>query len=108
MNRHDHHGHDDQDHERRSPGVHAHPAAGTANGPVLKDVVCGMTVKPTTAHRTTHGGQEYLFCNPRCLEKFRADPERYLAPKPAAEQVAHAPQAVEVVHTCPMHPEVRH
>jgi Cu+-exporting ATPase len=108
MNRHDHHGHDDHDPRHRSSGQHAHPAAETANSPVLKDVVCGMTVKPTTAHRTMHGAQEYLFCNPRCLAKFRADPELYLEPKPVAEQVAHAAHATEVIHTCPMHPEVRH
>jgi Cu+-exporting ATPase len=39
-----------------------------------------MTVKPTTAHRTMHEGQEVLFCSARCKEKFVANPAQYLAP----------------------------
>src|SRR5581483_11991978 len=51
-----------------------------------------------------------------CLEKFRADPERYLGAKPAAD--AHScchgatpaapaqPAAPGVKYTCPMHPEI--
>jgi xanthine dehydrogenase accessory factor len=45
-----------------------------------KDPVCGMTVEVKTArHRATHDGHEYFFCNPRCREKFLADPIRFLA-----------------------------
>ena len=44
------------------------------------DPVCGMTVEVATArHRATHEGHEYFFCNPRCREKFLADPVRFLA-----------------------------
>jgi xanthine dehydrogenase accessory factor len=44
------------------------------------DPVCGMTVIVKTArHRATHQGREYFFCNPRCREKFLADPVRFLA-----------------------------
>jgi xanthine dehydrogenase accessory factor len=44
------------------------------------DPVCGMTVVIATArHKTTHAGHEYFFCNPRCREKFLADPVRFLA-----------------------------
>ncbi|MCP5277920.1 MAG: heavy metal translocating P-type ATPase [Thiobacillus sp.] len=69
-----------------------------------KDPVCGMTVKPDSPHRAQHDGQTYLFCSAGCLEKFRAEPGRYLAPaEPEADEVA--PQGVE--YTCPMHPEVR-
>ena len=42
------------------------------------DPVCGMTVKPETPHKMTHGGVEYWFCNPKCLAKFRLEPQRYL------------------------------
>jgi Cu+-exporting ATPase len=69
-------------------------------GAVPKDPVCGMTPKADTPHRFVHAGQTYLFCSARCVEKFRADPERYLAPaaaKPAHEQIA-------AKYTCPMHP----
>ena len=45
------------------------------------DPVCGMTVEVATArHRTTHEGRTYYFCNARCLERFTADPARYLHP----------------------------
>ncbi len=70
----------------------------------VKDPVCGMMVDPVTAkHRAEHAGQDYFFCNPRCREKFVANPEAYL--KPAAP----APAAVKpgAIYTCPMHPEVR-
>jgi xanthine dehydrogenase accessory factor len=44
------------------------------------DPVCGMTVEVKAArHRATHQGQDYFFCNPRCREKFLADPVRFLA-----------------------------
>lgn len=44
------------------------------------DPVCGMTVEVASArHRATHEGHEYFFCNPRCREKFLADPVRFLA-----------------------------
>ena len=45
------------------------------------DPVCGMTVVIATArHRVEHGGRTYVFCNPRCREKFLVAPERYLDP----------------------------
>ena len=48
------------------------------------DPVCGMTVAVATArHRADHAGRTFYFCNPRCREKFTADPQRYLAPAAA-------------------------
>jgi Cu+-exporting ATPase len=47
-----------------------------------------MNVDPAAARGGSHehGGKTYYFCNPRCREKFVADPERYLgAPAPAVE-----------------------
>jgi len=45
------------------------------------DPVCGMTVVVSTArHRADHAGHTYVFCNPRCREKFLVAPERYLDP----------------------------
>ena len=87
----------------------------------VKDPVCGMDVNPEkAAGQYEHRGKMYYFCNPRCLEKFRAEPAKYLAPpglvtlgvplgsapeKPSkpAPSAASAPAD----HTCPMHPEVR-
>ncbi|HKY38175.1 MAG TPA: YHS domain-containing protein [Polyangiaceae bacterium] len=58
------------------------------------DPVCGMTVNPSAARggSHTHEGQTYYFCNPRCRERFAANPGQYLAPKPG-ESDAHATHA---------------
>ena len=67
------------------------------------DPVCGMTVDPAkTPHHATHEGVEYHFCNPRCREKFVADPGKYLSPREP-----EAPAAAGTIYTCPMHPEIR-
>jgi Cu+-exporting ATPase len=53
----------------------------------VKDPVCGMMVDPATARggSAEHAGKSYYFCNPRCAERFRAEPAKYLSPdyKPA-------------------------
>ncbi len=49
-------------------------------GPSATDPVCGMAVDPAAARGSyTHDGRTYYFCCPSCLEKFRADPHRYLS-----------------------------
>jgi Cu+-exporting ATPase len=78
-----------------------------------KDPVCGMNVDPTTAkYKLDHSGRSYYFCSAHCVEKFRADPQRYLKPDaPAPVQIAPAPIKKElekpVNYVCPMCPEVR-
>ncbi len=77
---------------------HADPVAGAA-----RDPVCGMSVDPDkTPHRAAHDGEDYFFCGNGCRQKFVADPQKYLAPKPT---LAAPPKTA--VWTCPMHPEVR-
>ena len=67
------------------------------------DPVCGMVVDPAKASQhATHAGVEYHFCNPRCREKFVADPGKYLGPREAAP-----PAPTGTIYTCPMHPEIR-
>jgi Cu+-exporting ATPase len=61
-----------------------------------------MTPKPDGPHRHTHEGVTYRFCSARCLEKFRAAPESYLAPRPQPP----APKQGAAKYTCPMHPEI--
>jgi len=79
------------------PADHRHPETAT-------DPVCGMKVTIATAkNRTEHAGRPYYFCSLRCLGKFTAEPERYLAPKPAAAK--EMPKGT--IFTCPMHPEIR-
>ncbi|NMG76969.1 heavy metal translocating P-type ATPase [Aromatoleum diolicum] len=89
---HDHHGHEH----------HQHAAGASADS--LTDPVCGMTVKPDSPHHTEFEGTEYRFCGAKCLDKFRADPARYIRPVPPTTVAETAPGTE---YTCPMHPEVR-
>ncbi len=81
----------------------------------VKDPVCGMTVDPAkSAGSEEHNGTTYLFCGKGCAEKFRADPEKFLQPKPLAASSRASSAAAEPVepkaageYTCPMHPEVK-
>jgi Cu+-exporting ATPase len=67
------------------------------------DPVCGMNVKVATAkHVAEHAGHTHYFCNPKCLAKFTAEPDRYLKPQKDPE-----PAKAGAIYTCPMHPEVR-
>jgi Cu+-exporting ATPase len=71
------------------------------------DPVCGMQVNPQTARGAVeYQSKTFYFCNPRCAERFRAEPEKYLArdsmPAESGEMVA----AETGDYTCPMHPEV--
>jgi Cu+-exporting ATPase len=59
-----------------------------------------------------HAGETYFFCNPKCRERFAADPLKYLAPPapsaPPPTAPSPAPAAASgVVYVCPMDPEVR-
>ncbi len=86
------------------------------------DPVCGMSVVPeSAAGNLQHAGQTYHFCSQRCLEKFKADPSKYVKPAqalPHEEQRASAssspmalgPSGVQpdsrTEYICPMHPEI--
>ena len=69
------------------------------------DPVCGMTIDPAdAAGEYTHGGQTYFFCNPSCLAKFKADPEKYLR---SASVPPSAVSPAGTAYVCPMDPEIR-
>ena len=52
----------------------------SASGTVI-DPVCGMEISREDAVGSyVHEEQEYFFCNPSCLENFRANPSQYLSP----------------------------
>jgi P-type Cu+ transporter len=94
----------------------------------VKDPVCGMMVDPATARggSAEHVGEIYYFCNPRCAERFRAEPAKYLSPDykpagmagmgmvtlggikpaPVAPSASPAPKPAGVRYVCPMDPEV--
>src|SRR5208337_1516161 len=64
----------------------------SASGTVI-DPVCGMEISRQDAVGSyVHEGQEYFFCNPSCLENFRANPSQYLSP---GQAVAISPEASE-------------
>ncbi len=86
-----------------------------------------MKVEPQKAAGSfDYKGQTYYFCALGCREKFKADPEKYLAPRPinpiGISRARHAPVATSrdadaresgqgwprsTDYTCPMHPEVK-
>jgi len=70
------------------------------------DPVCGMKVDPRAPKGGSleHEGRSYFFCNPKCRERFHADPARFLAPTPTEPE---PPAAPGTLYVCPMDPEVR-
>ncbi len=69
------------------------------------DPVCHMKVDPATAPASlVHDGKTFYFCCPSCLQKFQANPGKYLAGESAPAPTVAPPGAV---YTCPMHPEIQ-
>lgn len=68
------------------------------------DPVCGMTVEVENppGGEASHENHTYYFCNPKCRDKFKKEPERYLHPELFQEELDP-----EAIYICPMHPEVR-
>jgi Cu+-exporting ATPase len=95
---HDHH------HDHGASSSHGGDGA-IEHGTVVRDPVCGMNVDTRDAKFLYElGGTSYYFCSAGCLDKFKADPDRYLNPPESA-----APEDARegVIWTCPMHPEIR-
>jgi Cu+-exporting ATPase len=101
-----------------------------------RDPVCGMNVNPATAKNLCdHEGRSYYFCCAPCVEKFKANPAKYLNPavpvgasalvtprtapkaasthhpnQPVERSMAQAhvvPPATASAYVCPMCPEIR-
>ena len=111
------------------------PVSTPANRDVV-DPVCGMTIDPADAvGHVDYQGHTYFFCAVGCLQRFKADPARYVQPQPdpqASESAVvvargtHSPDFQQptpartsripnpesriptgsIKWTCPMHPEV--
>ena len=63
---------------------HSVPTGNLSNRQII-DPVCGMTVDTATTQLSyEHEGSTYYFCNPRCREKFVADPAQYMARQPTS------------------------
>ena len=72
----------DKDPERYAAAGASSPSAEPMAQPASHqavDPVCGMTVDPSTAAaRASYAGQDFLFCNPGCKDRFTADPLAFL------------------------------
>ena len=76
----------------------------------MTDPVCGMDVEPEdAAGKHEHKGQIYYFCSAHCLERFKSEPEEFLAPVPGVtrEASAQSKESEATVYVCPMDPEVK-
>lgn len=62
--------------------VHGHGGQGGHAGGEGESVdpVCGMTVAADQGYAKMYRGTEYRFCSRNCLDKFEAEPEKYLSP----------------------------
>ncbi len=68
-------------------------ARAQTNTQSVKDPICGMMVDPQQAAGSfEYEGQTYFFCSAGCLEKFRADPERFSKTSAVTSvPIAHSP-----------------
>lgn len=72
------------------------------------DPVCGMSVtlgkgKPTLRYK----GEDYHFCNPKCHDRFEADPYFYLSGNNRKKKELEAEKSASgALFTCPMDPEI--
>lgn len=108
----------------------SHDHAPDSNSPTGRatviDPVCGMSVDPADcAGSVDYEGKLYYFCSRHCVQKFQADPKRYLVPaSPALVQLgglggssskmgdSHLAETTsisagaKVEYICPMDPEI--
>ncbi len=77
-----------------------------ADTAMVRDPVCGMMVSPlSAAGHYAYQGVSYFFCHPQCEERFRGDPDGYLAGAHKAV-MDDAPAVPGGTYICPMCPEV--
>jgi len=77
-----------------------------ATVPKVEDPVCGMMVDPLSAsHSFEYAGTTYYFCNPRCEERFRRDPDGHLSGR-YQQSMEEIPAKPGTKYICPMCPDV--
>jgi Cu+-exporting ATPase len=97
----------EQAHMQNRP-LHTHGQRGDSRGIESahdrRDPVCGMIVDPhNTAYWQRYAGQTYYFCSAECMNKFLANPTKYIAPlMPKSPPIRDG-----AIYTCPMHPQIR-
>jgi YHS domain-containing protein len=60
-------------------GHHGHSGEGHAGHGTAKDPVCGMDVASGEGYSKMYESRAYRFCSRKCLDKFDAEPQRYLS-----------------------------
>jgi len=69
---------------------------------MVTDPVCGMKVDPTKSkHPLEEDGHTVHFCSAGCLEKYRAEPQRFQGERSEKKPPRGDDKAI---YTCPMHP----
>lgn len=89
------------------------PDCSAASGsPEYIDPVCMMRTTDKDAYIShEYKGSTYYFCNPKCLDKFKKDPQTYINHLADLRlSVAHSPvmmpESATGKYTCPMDPEI--
>jgi len=72
---------------------------------MAKDPICGMTVDEKTALSAVRDGVAYYFCAECCRRRFLNAGPLSASSAPSRSRNP-APGRAEVLHTCPMHPEI--
>lgn len=97
----------------RPNAANIHSTESATTGTSVEDPVCGMEVNPSGAAGSFQNeGKSYYFCSKSCLEKFRAEPAKFIKGR-VRETVTSIRSAAQKdadtggEYTCPMHPEVR-
>ncbi|SEJ84456.1 heavy metal translocating P-type ATPase [Paraburkholderia diazotrophica] len=86
-----------------APGASGH-ADRTQETTDAVDPVCGMRLASASARHSDYPGQPYYFCSSKCLETFRAAPDKYV--RPVGTSTVPGPET-GVIYSCPMHPQIR-
>ena len=98
------HAHADADkHRHEASHEHRHPQPSSEKP--YTDPVCGMKVDADPQREIAYEGSTWHFCSTKCMDKFRANPQSYIAPGEQEPAPAAAPEGT--IYTCPMHPEIR-
>lgn len=58
--------------------IHGHQGKSTETVGKSTDPVCGMEVETTQGYGKMHKDQLYRFCSRDCLDKFEAEPGKYI------------------------------
>lgn len=93
-------GHDTHEQHGPQPLI----AATTIVDGAVKDIVCGMNVRLDEGKPScTYKENELHFCNPKCRDKFQADPYFFVSGNKAKLKQSASKDAT---FTCPMDPEI--